>query len=222
MRYAPIFSLAWRHLFAAIVASLLAVGCNGGHKLDLSVEPNPIVRSSGHAVIRIAGASATAVRVFTTAGKVGQAQKNGNAVTASLSGVGGQTRFVTVEARDGNAIATLVVPVVDGVGNGLILKPVSRFVNADSGSAQVDVLLVDALGNPVDSDTPKVSSSAGNVVGAVKIAPGVFRVTIDGLHDTAQSPVQISASLNDLSAVGTVTILAGAADKYDIQLARRP
>ena len=195
------------------------VACSSNNKLDIAVEPNPIVAEAGTATLMVRNGGA-GVEFFATRGTIGPVTVDdaGNAVAqlSNVTDVG--DGFVGIQAKKGAVSSGIFVDVVAGSAKSMSWIAASPYVNADVGVATLEVAAVDAAGNVVAVEDMVVSTSSGRVESVVRQASGGFLVRVVDLRDRDANPIVISAQSGAASSFTSVTILSGAAAEYEIDL----
>lgn len=198
-----------------------AWSCSASPQIEISVEPNPIVADAGEASIQVkVSEGAERVRVFASRGQITDVSVGpGGTVQARLIGVDDVGEgFVGVQASVDGFSKGLLVAVAPGAAASIAMQPRSAFVDADVGKIELDVAVVDAKGNPIVVDDLKLTPAIGQLESLVQQPGGTYLAAIAGLHDRDASPVVISANGGGVSSATSVTILAGAAGQFEIEL----
>jgi len=207
----------------ALAVVLAAAGCSDGSgSLQIEVTPTTVAADAGRAeiTVRAAGVPAESVELAASRGRVTGVTARGKTVTATLTGLmRADPMPVIVEAGYADTITWTTLRVIPGDVDTLQVERERPFVDADVGRTTLTVQAEDAAGNPVPAPV-SATVSAGRLRGITPQGMGRYRVAVTDLRSTAANPVQIAVEAGDRVASTAVTVLAGAAAQFELEIAQ--
>ncbi len=194
--------------------------------IRLSFTPSKISADDGSTVMSVAVDDFSGnkvqtgdLRITTSAGndKVGAITAQGNnRFEVALQGLTDLSWSpVEIVVDVGGTKEQAEIEIVSGAGRNVDLQLSSKTVSADDGFVTLTVAVQDDAGNATEGAL-QLDTSAGVLTGLRRGDDGLYQATVTGLTDTDDSPVLISARVNDEEAQASVQILAGVLHHYDI------